>query len=287
MKDIQLNKSYFFKEYAQKNCGLENPSLCEKDYCDCKMQSEISGLIVSIIPLGFRNYSIKELDGLDKEGNPVLSPQAVMDAKEKVSRYCWDIEGETEIERLNNLESMDTSQLEKASIIGDKIRSGKSVIIHGRSIRQIVEEDEKNRKIIKPNPSGKTFLAAVLTREAIKLRVKRGYSQLIYDWIDFSSLFTHIKEDGIEKVNYANCNWLVADDISTNFLHGSEAQSTLYHSVLDPFFAERIKGNMANVLVFKFDIIDNMPMIEKSLGTSITKIITNKDTLIIDLSQEE
>ncbi len=134
-------------------------------------------------------------------------------------------------------------------------------------------------------PIGRTMLASIIMKEAIRLRVrnlaKRGQS---YDWIDFSQLFNAIRKDTNELPDYKSCDWLVVDNIIKK--PRSVKQNTLLSDIVDPFFLDRLCNRQPTILVFKFDVRDRSFDMEKTFGIGISRIINDKRTFKIPLCEE-
>ena len=136
---------------------------------------------------------------------------------------------------------------------------------------------------VSPKPIGRTMLASIIMKEAIRLRATHKTRGQTYDWIDFSKLFHVIEKDTVELSDYKSCDWLVVDNILR--MTRSVKQTTLMVDMIDPFFIERFYNKQPTILVFKFDIRDKSMDIEKTFGIGISKILDSKRTLKIPLSE--
>ena len=271
MKDISPLKNHYLSKTAKRVCGLDDYGLCTKSRCECAIVSEINAIMASIIPAGYRNFSIKDFDGTDDEGVSILSPLVAKEAKEKVLSYCWDDVS------LLNVKSLSTEDLASRSAIGKRIADGCNVVIHGKSSRKLNEN-----KDLLISKVGRTFIASILTKEAIKMRAYKGWSGLSYDWIEFTTLVSCLKRD--EASVQSGVDWLVVDNISSKSVVASEKHQAFEQSVLDPFIAYRLEKQLPTVLVFRFDITGQESIIEDVFGASMARMIYQDSTLNICLS---
>ncbi len=281
MKQIEKIKAKLLKEYAKKECKLDNPSQCKKSRCDCKIRAEVAALIKIVIPKGFRNFSIHDFDGCDKDNHILLETEVARIAKEQIMKYCWGKISNDDVIKLS------PGDLLKRSIIDSRILNGKSIIIHGRSDRKIIRDEDNEISSIKSLPRGRTLIASIMTREAIRLRLKKHKHMISYDWIDFPQLFGGLKTNDQDAKDYVCCDWLVIDNIIERFLHTSENAKSFVASILDPFFLTRIQQGLPTILVFKFDVKEKNYLIEDAFGIGISKIVNDKDTLTISVSSTD
>jgi len=170
--------------------------------------------------------------------------------------YCWHGITLDDIQfYANNNREL---KLDQKSIMRTRCINGTNLIIYSPSKSQ----------------TGKTFLASIVMREAIKQRSKPGYSSETYDWISFVMLRDLIRKNS-DKVSFLEaCDWLVIDNI-TNDTGMSRASESYLSSIIDPFFTERLEERLPTIFVFKFDIEDPSIRWEEKFGLAITSIIKN------------
>lgn len=274
MKEISSLKRFLADGFSQKYCDLSSTDYCKKDGCECLVLAEIQALIATIIPLGFRNYSIHDFTGLNKRYERLLNPADVRKAREQIVNYCYSGVQESELRNIAH------QNLNAKSIIGKRVRTGQSVVIHGAPGRY-VERDRVGDKRMKETQVGRTMVASILTKEAIKLRANPKFCDLTYDWIDYSILLNSLKND--YNSDYQFCDWLVIDNITTSSFAKSEKQKAFEKDFLDPFFFTRASKNLPTILVCKFDINEQSEKIEESFGVAMSKLMNSSRTTIIHL----
>ena len=265
MKSIQLIKEKYQKEFALKYCNIEDVFLCKKEVCRCRVMAEIWSYIDAIIPEEFRHLSILDFSGSSKTEKDLLSIEIATRAKDMVCLYCWGMSW-TDVKKKHRTEKRIKKFLNKNSIIAQRREQGTNVVIFGESRR----------------PLGRTLIASIIMKEAIKLRMRKGDRGQSYDWIDFACLKNAILKDTYDLTDYRSCDWLVVDNIENN-LFSSEKQKLFINDIVTPFFSGRKADNLPTILVFKFDIRSTTFNIGDILGNGIYDIVNNKRTLKIPL----
>lgn len=291
MTNITEEKQRLFNQYAKKWCKLKDPSKCTKDLCTCNLAAELRAFINMTIPPGFQDFTIKDFDGKLKNGFN-LHPSVAALAKQNLFKYCW---GKSNL--LDRLSITPDTDLDNASIIAERLKRGHNIVIHGDSVRKISDSFDGKTKVVKMLPLGRTFIASVATREVIKLRVNPkypAYSAANYEWIEFNALFDVISSrnkvssyGSDESFRLEICDWLVVDNITEQLLGASSAQKSFMTSFIDPFLYSRIKNKIPTVLVFRFDVDKRRLEIDNAFGISMGKIIDNKNTCVISLTQPD
>jgi len=276
MKEITSKKEELLVKFAKELCKLDDPSDCGKEYCRCRLMAEVRALMQVVLPDGFDRFTIKHFDGQDDDKNIILQPSVARRAKEQVIRYCWDIDP-TQISQMSLLE------LANKSIMAKRIANAQNIVIHGESIHKPIIDEHGERVGLEDLPSGRTFVASILTREAILLRAQ-GHPELLYDWIEFGAMLEMLAKDEGAASNYETCDWLVVDNITDNLFRASNSAKAFAQSKYDAFFYSRIAQGLPTVLVFKFDVDAKRHMIEDSFGPAVYSIVTNKKTCVISLS---
>jgi len=276
MKNITEIKRKLEKYFAKKYCGIDDINLCPKgNECTCKVVAEIRAYIETIIPSGFKDVTIKDFIGRDLKGNKILNDEITISAKKKLLSFCWEGVSLKDISGPNQLKDQELSQL---SIMDKRKNKASNVVVYAGS------------SINTGGGSGKTLIASLIMKEAIKRRSFPGNYSDSYDWVDFNRLKQSIIQDdrqygvgysGLVDTRY--CNWLVIDDIPSQFSSSPNSKMFL-SSVLDPFISERVESKLSTIFVFCFDIIKQSLDVEKSFGISIAKIIKDPKTCIISLN---
>jgi DNA replication protein DnaC len=266
LKDITETKLKLERYYASQceHCSCDDISKCSKpNGCVCKVAAEAKAYMCSIIPHPYHKYTIWDFNGLTDSGT-TLSPTVVSNAKSILLKYCWRSVTLDDLQiNIYNRKDLD---LDKKSIMDKRLTHGTNVLIHS------------------PNGSqtGKTFVASIIMREAIKQRVKPGGAVQTYDWIPFVKLKHLIRKEDESISHLESCDWLVVDDIpyDSGQTRGSEAYMS---SLIDPFFAERLDSGLPTIFVFKFDINDQANRWEDVFGLTISSIVKDKHSCKIKL----
>lgn len=272
MEDIGKIKKKYIRVISNKFYSKKIDELTESELHKCSLVSEMLAYVYSVIPEGFGKYSIFDFNGFvinksDDAKIDTLPPSVSLLAKEKICKFCWGKSWE-EINKKHDEDSNIEIFLRKSSIMMKRVEAGSNVVIFGNSDK----------------PIGRTMIASIIMKEAIRQRVTRLARWQAYDWIDFAKLFSIIGKDSIELADYRSCDWLVVDNIIRKIR--SPAQRTLLIDLIDPFFIDRYNNKLPTILVFKFDIRDKSLDMEKLFGIGISKIIDSKRTFKIPLCEE-
>jgi DNA replication protein DnaC len=270
MENIENIKQGYKRFFAKKYFGKTENSLSELERYECSNLAEMWAYIDSVLPEGYGEYSISDFHGhvSDKTGGHeiALTEDIIIPAKNKICQYCWNLSWNDIVKQKKEKNNIGAFLREK-NIMMKRLKQGDNIVIFGSS--------EK--------PIGRTMVASIIMKEAIKLRATNRARGQTYDWIDFPNLFNVIKEDSMELVDYKSCDWLVVDNISRK--SRSAKQTILIVDVIDSFFIERFKNKLPTILVFKSDIRDKSLSIEKTWGIGINRIIESQRTCKIALSE--
>jgi len=271
MKNIESIKKKYLKLFANKHYNKSFNDLDDKEYYSCSYLAEVWAYIHSIVPEEHGKYRIFDFDGnkIDEETNEkqnLLSSTVALKVKNEICKYCWNTEWE-EINKFNHDDEYNISNfLRKKSVMMDRRRQGNNIVIFGTSSK----------------PIGRTMIASIIMKEAIKLRLTHKMRSHTYDWIDFSMLVSEIKKDSFDLADFRSCDWLVVDNIIKK--DRSSKQNTFISDYVDPFFLFRFNNKLPTILVFKFDIMDETYSLENTFGVGINKIVNSKRTFKISLS---
>ncbi len=273
MKNIEHLKKYFIRDFAKKYGNKEEEELTEIELKTYSSVAELWAYIHSVIPDSFEDYTIFDFNGcaINKKNNSTtntISKRVAAVAKDKICKYCWDLRWKEIFLQKKKDKNSITSFLKDHNIMMKRFENGNNIVIHGLSNR----------------PIGRTMLASIVMKEAIRLRVTKNVRSHNYDWVDFSKLFYAIEQNSAELADYKSCSWLVVDNILKK--PRSEKQNTLMSDRIDPFFLDRFYNGQPTILVFKFDIRDSLFDLEKTYGIGISKILESKMTFKIPLSED-
>lgn len=268
MRDISKIKTQLEVRYAQKYCHVKDTGKCPYDHCTCRVAAEIRALMETVIPDPYHKYTINDFHGHSDGGDKLISTSIAQRAKKQLAQYCWKDIG---LEKLN---ALDSQGLDEISLMDKRREEGKNVIIYsnpesGSGIRQ----------------SGKTFIASLIMKEAIKRRLVPGNHVQQYDWIQYSRLKELIKQDDLALATIRSCDWLVVDDIIKDEM-GRKAQAYV-SALIDPFFVERLEDGLPTILVFRFDVEKRKKLLEEEFGVAVSKIVNNSKTHRISLCEKE
>ena len=271
MKNIEKIKKKYIRFFATKYYKKEEQELTKLESYRCSSLGEIWAYLYSVIPEDYGKYTIFDFDGritgsAGKDQYNALSEDIVLSAKNKICSYCWGISWEDINEqKLKNNDNI-MAFLRKKSVMMRRFQNGNNIIIFGSS----------------ESPIGRTMLASIVMKEAIKLRITHSDRSQTYDWIDFSQLFKAITTDSNDLVDYKCCDWLVVDNITKQIRSGK--QTTLLIDSVDSFFLDRYNSKLPTILVFKSDIRDKSFSMAKSFGGGLNRIFESKRTCKIPLS---
>ena len=269
MKDITQNKKRLERYYAKKceHCFSDDISKCsKKEGCLCKVAAETKAYMCSVIPNPYHKYTIWDFNGLTASGS-ALSPAVVSNAKSMLLKYCWNGVTLDDLQRnIYDIHSRKSLNLDQKSVMDKRLKQGTNLLIHSPNSHQ----------------TGKTFVASLVMREAIKRRVKPGKAVETYDWIPFVKLKHLIRKEDDLISHLESCDWLVVDDIPYD--NGMTRTSEAYmSSLIDPFFAERLDSVLPTIFVFKFDIDNDSNRWEDMFGLTISSVVKDKHSCKIKL----
>lgn len=281
MKNIEKLKKNLIKEFAKKYRNKDVDKLTIRELKKISETAEWWAYVHTAVPDGFGKYSIFDFNGyaIDKKDNSkthAISKKVAAIAKDKICMYCWGMRWkDIHKKKEEDLDSINVF-LKNKSIMDKRREFGNNVVVHGQS----------------DTPIGRTMVASIIMREAIRLRISKCTIGDTYDWVDYSKLFDAIKQDSMDSRSlgsmalayYKSCDWLVIDNIEKK--SRSDKQTTLVSDLVDPFFWDRYNNQQPTILVCKFDIRDRMFDLEKTFGVSFGRIINSKKTFNIPLSED-
>ncbi len=276
MKNIEPLKRKYLNIFSNKYYNKSPLELDGDLLFKCSILSEIWAYIISILPSDERDdifrYTIFDFDGCinsKKERKQVIPIDVAINAKNIICKYCWGKTWNDIREHFKDDEKKIKEFLRNHSVMAKRIDEGSNLVIFGES----------------DIPIGKTMLASIVMKEAIKLRVNNNKRGQTYDWVDFSKLKYEIIKDTINAVEYRSCSWLVIDNIN-RLEHSSIQQKAYISDILNSFFIDRLNNKLPTILSFKFDIRKKSFNIEKEMGIGISKIVKHNKTYIVPLCEE-
>lgn len=276
MKNIEKTKLGYTKLFAQELYSKDFISeLTEVESSICSSLAEMWAYIYSVVPEEHSHFTIFDFlgytfDKITKERKVVIPSAIALHAKNEICKYCWGI-GWSIIK--DHKAKMDKKTMMKFlrghSKLDKRLESGNNVAIYGSSSQ----------------PIGRTMVASIIMKEAIKLRVTHGTKKHTYDWIDFNTLVNAARQDSFDLADYRSCDFLVVDNIINT--SRTVKQNTFIVDTIDPFFLGRFYNKLPTILVFKFNINNPTVSIEHKFGVGINKIVESNRTCKIPLSGGE
>ena len=273
MKNIEKVKLGYTKLFAQELYSKDSISkLTEAESSVCFSLAEMWAYIYSVVPEEHSHFTIFDFlgytfDKITKERKVIIPPSVALHAKNEICKYCWGM-GWKAIK--DKKEKMDQKSIMKFlrghSKLDKRLKSGNNVAIYGASSQ----------------PIGRTMVASIIMKEAIKLRVTQRARKHTYDWIDFNTLINAARQDSFDLADYRSCDFLVVDNITNT--NRTVKQNTFIVDTIDPFFLGRFHNNLPTILVFKFNIDNPTVSIENKFGAGVNKIVESNRTCKIPLS---
>jgi DNA replication protein DnaC len=271
MTDINKFRKEYERRYARKFCHVNGISECpNKEKCTCKIAAEIKSHLKTIIASPYYNYTIDDFTGKYK-GKELLSRSIAIKAKEQLVKYCWGDDME-----LVDFNSLNEKQRDEKSVIDLRRKQGQHIVVSAGT---------SDFSIGLKNKSGKTFIAALVMREAIKRKGFPGHQSVTYAWTQFPMLEYRIKHDDPSLTYAMSADWLVVDDIMSSAQ--TRAAEAYISSIINPFFFERMQSGLPTILVFRFDISQMADLaLEEKFGVAISKMLKDSRTTKIFLSEQ-
>lgn len=273
MKNVEALKKKYLEEFAHKYYGESSQKLSGDSFRRCSMIAEIWAYMEAIIPEESRKCTVFDFEGYiinsEKKRQMVMPEDVALVAKNIICSYCWGKTWVQITEHYKGNEEYIKKFLRSCSVMMNRLDKGNNLIIFGES----------------NYPIGRTMMATIAMKEAIKLRVQKGQRGQTYEWIDFNKLKSDIINDTFDVSDYRSCNWLVVDNIN-RFEYATIQQKAYVSEQIDSFFIGRLNDNLPTIFVFKFDIRNKSFDVEKEMGTGISKIVSSNNTFKIPLCKE-
>ncbi len=289
MKEITKSRAFFLKQFRS-TCPHCKAAPCPCAVCE--KSAEVWAYINELIPESCQTKGLKDWVGLAPDHKaPVISDEVLIAAKKKLVQYCWgkiEFDGDTDF---------DTKEMLKKSVIGKRREFGHSLVIHGNAMvstakREVDENDNSflNKGVkqyqhtphVYKKPLGKTLLASIVLKEAIRRRILPKHACDTYEWVSFPTLKARVMSKDDAVIDYLAADWLVVDNIA-RIDKGSENSKAYQLEKIDAVFMERIEHRLPTILVFQFDI-DQYPALHEEVGLGMAQIVADRNTTKISLT---
>ena len=237
MKNIEKVKYHYARLFAKEYLGKDPDDLNESEAEACAAMGEHWAYIYSTIPEEHGHYDIFDFTGHPKRGDYHIPPHLVLQAKNMICNYCWDMEWTDINNKKAQLGKDKLSEfLRRKSVMRKRRIIGNNIVIYGSA----------------DHPIGRTMLASIVMKEAIRVRTVKGARYETYDWVDFGTLINAAEKDLFDLADYSSCDWLVVDNVVAKY--SSAAQTSFITNLIDPFFIGRFRDRLPTILLCKFDI---------------------------------
>jgi len=275
MKDITpLILKYQKQISEQVNQGQSLFSCPENVRNYINILAEVYAYTESVIPRKLIPLTIFDLDGISREKSDSvpIRQEVALAAKEEVCGYCWG-RSFSKLAPLEDDPDRDAKMM-KMSKMTNRRENCRNVVIYGDSLWAV----------------GRSFVASLIMKEAIKTRMRSGHTTQTYDWVDFGQLvklaFSKEPEEEAALDNYCNRDWMVVDDITRMGLYPQRPTfySTQFKCKIHDFFNTRYSSKKVTIFVFRFNHKDVMGEIEDWYGHSVISVIQDSLTCTIALS---
>ena len=252
-------------------------------FCWCESSAQVMSYIESVIPDGYQQFEISDFTGYKKgENKKLISDKIVSEARTAVINYCWN---DIDPDEMGNF---DLVEWYPKSAMRFRRKNANNLVIYGDPYcRQNANGIVKTFK----NPLGRTMLAAVVMKQAIRERLKIECQGESYAWVSYSRLYTKLMQNALNQTKdekdfdseiseYEEADWLCVDGFETE--KTSDASRTFRTRVLDNFFEERLKNGRPNILVFQ-ENLEKIDDLRSEFGISINTIINSDKTTRVKL----
>lgn len=273
MRNIEKIKSGYTRLFSKEYYNKDDISLLtEIELSVCSSLAEFWAYVYSVVPEEHGQFTIFDFigytfDKITKDRKVVIPPKVALYAKNEICKYCWGMGWKAIKDKKEKMDQKSMMKfLREHSVMERRLKSGNNVVIYG----------------VSDQPIGRTMVASVIMKEAIRLRVTHHKRKHKYDWIDFNTLVDAVQKDSFDLADYRSCDFLVVDNIIKKYR--SVKQNTFIVDTIDPFFIGRFTNKLPTILVFKFDISNPAATIEQDFGIGINRIITSNRTCKIPLS---
>lgn len=273
MKNIENNRRKYLDDFSKEYYKKPFDEITNVQRATITPLAEMWALLVTVIPEDLSKYSIFDFNGSwevpKTDSNPIgmmhLDDECTIEVKNLICQFCYG-ESWKEIKELESLKNV-RSYLDLKSKMISRFRDGNNVVIYGDGFVK-----------------GKTLIASLIMKEAIRLRATNFVYDQDYDWVEFDNLLESLKKDDYDGASLRACDWLVVDNIEKGLR--TPQQVSYLRDLLNPFFSDRFRNQLPTILVFRYDVFKNLTELEENLGNSITKMISDKRTCKIKLIEK-
>lgn len=244
--------------------------------CYCETCAQVQVHIECVIPDEYQKFELNDFTGVVKDGKRVIKPTIVSEARNQLISYCW--------EGIGDGEEYDFKTWWDRSIMEKRRRNGNSIIIYGNPWASgITGSGVRTFK----QALGRTMLAAIVMKEAIRMRARPNHMADSYAWVSYTKLYDRLMShatsgDYADEVStYQSADWLCVDGFEIE--KQNEATRQFKAKVLDLFFDERMNAGLPNILVFQDDISQEMLDLRSEFGLSVNSLISSSKTTRVKL----
>jgi DNA replication protein DnaC len=268
MKNIEPLYNHYREIFSNKFFSKKFDDLCGDELWKCSAIARVWAYKKSVIPDGFDEFNIFDFNGLNrKDQSRILDLDVLSEAKDKICRYCWGVSWDSVRDLELTPQKAYSFFSDLRQILIDRRKRGDNVVIYSDT----------------SGKSGRTFIASLIMKEAILLKMRKTDPSYTYDWIDLSQLKEEASNKDYEFSVYRTCDWLVVDNI-TRQACSSENQRKFLVDLWNNFFIDRYEGKLPTILVLKFDINDPTFDAEAEFGSGFDRMIQSDRSLLISLS---
>lgn len=269
MKSILTLKKLYYNDHISKlNPQGKTEEEMEKARKRCQSVAEVRAFIDTLIDEEHRNLSIFNFTGKTRSGQMHLDTKEALRAKNLVCKFIWGYSW-SDLKNIYKTEDNIKKYISRNSVLMRRLKNGNNVAIYGGL----------------NGACGRTMIASIIMKEVIKMRLfTPDIVSQTYDWVDFQTLISSLRENTIEVPDYRTADWLVVDNIYVE--KGESRGSRAYRSgLLDPFFMYRLKNNLPTILVFQYDIRSGTEALYRTLGIGISSIVNSPRICRIPLNK--
>lgn len=270
---IEKWRKYFGNRCKAHEGGYEKRPLSG---CRCEIASQVAVYTECFIPEDYQKYEISDFTGM-KDGRRIIDSKIVAAAKSELVKYCWDDIDPDEVGNYDFITWWPKSAMAR------RRKYGNSIVIYGDPwVRQSNGAQVKTFK----QPIGRTMLASIVMKEAIRMRMLPGHLADSYAWISYGRLSEKLMQqakDGEPDDEMRLCesaDWLCVDGFEIE--KQNEATRIFRAKTLDMFFQERWGDGLPNILVFQDDI-SKLEDLRQDFGMTVNTIVNSPKTTRIKL----
>lgn len=280
MKNIADTLTKYRKYYAER-CTYHQGGYAKIPLgCACETVAQVYATIEATIPDEYTRYEIADFTGM-KDGKRLVKPEIVAAAKHELISYCWQGIDPDDYGNADWQLWWPKSAMEK------RRKFGNNIVIYGNPwMRQTNGAAVKTFKA----PIGRTMLASIVMKEAIRMKMRSGHMSDTYGWTSFGrlteKLMQQAKDNSIDsEISHLQyCDWLCVDGFEIE--KQNEATRMFKAKVLDNFFDQRLNEGLPNILVFQDDLSVHDDL-RPEFGLSVNSIINSPKTTRVKMLDKE